>query len=472
MKKLLFFLSACCVIVAGRANNIVVGNVTVSGQNAAAHTTEIHLNVSWDNSWRTSTNESNYDGAWLFAKYRTSNAQDWRHCTIRTTGFTAADGATIVVPDDRKGVFIYRSADGIGNVDFTGNKLVWDYGADGVADNASVEIKVFGLEMVYVPTGAYWLGGGGTEAGGFRIGNAFEPYKVTSADEIPVNNGTGLNFNGAGGGISVPAAFPNAFNAFWIMKYECSQQQYADFLNTLELAQANILNVAPNNFVTGSTHPNFVPVAADRAFACYNKPFNALTAMADWAGLRPMSEMEFEKTCRGAEIFPVPNAQVWGTTAISHLTAVSAAGTANESVGELPSPQDANALMADNLGGRAARVGIFARATGSTRVLSGGAYYGVMNMGDNVFEIAVNAGSSTGQVISRNVHGDGYLSPLLTGQSDIAEWRELLAFMRRGTSFQSGQNLAGSEAYARLSNRGNFVATVVMDGIRLARTAP
>ena len=52
------------------ANNITVSNTSLGPQNTGNQTIAIHFDVAWENSWRTSNNESNYDGAWLFAKYR------------------------------------------------------------------------------------------------------------------------------------------------------------------------------------------------------------------------------------------------------------------------------------------------------------------------------------------------------------------------------------------------------------------
>jgi len=40
--------------------------------------------------------------------------------------------------------------------------LKWNYGLDNVADNAMVEIKVFGIEMTYIPQGSFYAGDNGT----------------------------------------------------------------------------------------------------------------------------------------------------------------------------------------------------------------------------------------------------------------------------------------------------------------------
>lgn len=468
MRTKLLLLYIICLVSTAYANNVNVTNVQLVDQDVATHSVSATFNVSWDNSWRTGFNEANYDGVWVFAKYRLLAGSQWRHCTLRVAGSSTADGSMFTIPTDRKGAFIYRTAEnfGTGNVNFLNNRLIWDYGADSVPDATTVEIKVFAIEMVYVPSGSYYLGSGGTEANAFKAGSSNNPYQVTSNSAIALNETTGLSLNGLGTGVSIPANFPNGYDAFWIMKYECSQQQFADFLNTLTLQQATNLNVAANN-VTGS-YPNFIPIAPDRAFSYRSKAlsFRHVSSMAEWSGLRPLSELEFEKACRGVNVPPVPNEFAWGSDVITPLTAVINAGLANEYV---PTDSNANALYADYLGGRPARVGIFARWSNSTRQLSGATYYGIMNMSDNVFERVIFVGSDEGRAINRTTHGTGNLN--LDGYTDNVAWQTAMAFTRRGTSFFSTSNEFGSIGYARVSNRAVNITTDPADGIRLVRTA-
>ncbi|MEO5968184.1 MAG: hypothetical protein ABIP68_05790, partial [Ferruginibacter sp.] len=215
MKKLSQLLVALFLFISySKANNIDVKNASLTNQNTTTHTTIINFDVSWENSWRTSTNENNYDGAWIFVKYRKNGTTDWRHATIKSTGNTPATGAAFSVPTDNKGAFIYRSSNGIGNVNFTGNKLTWDYSVDGVLDNETVEIRVFALEMIYVPTGSFQLGSGGNETSAFKDGTSDTPYLVANANAITTGTTSGsLNFNGAGSGTSIPATFPTGYNA-------------------------------------------------------------------------------------------------------------------------------------------------------------------------------------------------------------------------------------------------------------------
>lgn len=461
MKKILLSITVAFIALNSMANNITVTAATLSGQNVATHTEIVNFTVGWENSWHTSINESNYDGAWIFVKFRRlTGTADWRHCTLTLANSVVGAGGIMTVQSDLKGAFINRNADGIGNVSFTGNQLVWNYGADGVADNETVEINVFGLEMVYIPTGAFQLGSGGSESYAFKTGATAVPYNVNATAITFGATGTLLNTNGNGPTTgTLPPAYPTGYNAFWIMKYETTQQQYVDFLNHLDLARANTNNT-PGIF-TG-THPNLIAPQPERTVSNINS--QRLAALADWSGLRPYTEMEFEKICRGANIPPIPNEYVWGSTTISPLASVTNTGLTNETVNL---PTTANTTIG-NIYGTLTRAGIFARATGSTRELSGSSYYGVMNMADNAQEICINTINATGLAFDGSINGDGNLNA--SGNTDITNWTNSLSYGWRGSYFN------GSTISARTSERGqagtndngNIISNV---GIRLARTA-
>ena len=468
MKKILLLcMSVVASYTAVHANNILVSNANISGGNTTTHTALINFDVSWENSWRTSTNESNYDGAWIFVKFRKNGTTDWRHCTFAVTGTTAATGATFTVPSDGKGAFIYRSTDGLGNVNFTGNSLTWNYGADGILDNETVEIQVFALEMVYIPTGSYQLGSGGSETNAFYDGSTpTQPFLVTSDGVINLGTTPGtLNSNTVPTATgTVPAPFPAGYTAFWIMKYETSQQQYVDFLNHLDNARATANNLS---FPFNGTHPNLTAPAPERAM--YTLSNQRLAALADWSGLRPMTELEFEKASRGYNTPAVPNEYVWGNTTMNPLTTVSNQGLTNEAVS---TPANANANIANSYN-LLVRTGIFARPSGSDRVLSGGTYYGVMNMGDNAAEICFTIANAQGRAVDGAVNGDGYLAA--SGNTDISIWTPFQAYGVRGSAYTLPLT------YARTSDRTQanlYTATYGADasvnsnGGRMVRTAP
>jgi|JI6StandDraft_1071083.scaffolds.fasta_scaffold32074_2 hypothetical protein len=460
------------------ANNINVTNATITNRDTSTHTAKINFDVSWENSWRTTTNENNYDGAWIFVKYQINGTGAWRHCTLKTSGFTAdGDSEIKVAPIETdntrgKGAFIYRNVTsiGIGNISFTGNQLVWDYAIDGVLDNATVQIKVFAIEMVYIPTGNYYLGSGGQEVNCFKNGNTTNPYYVNNpsvANPITIGTASGqLNFNGSGTITTnppiIPATFPNGYNAFWIMKYECTRQQYADFLNCLTLSEATVLNSG-----TTAEFPGTLPFIGTNGKPFWPAPTTTSAkamALADWSALRPMSELEYEKACRGKEILPVANEYVWGNNTLISPITIDFSGESNETV---VSPANANAMVNLSAINNPVRVGIFARAN-SSRQNSGGTYYGVMNMGDNFYETVINSGTEQGRAISSTTHGDGSLNPNGNGQTDIPTWLPTTAFGIRGTAWNGAANLARTSDRDAIGSFGSYDSR----GMRMVRTAP
>ncbi len=242
-----------------QANNLAISNVSLTGHDTVNDFVLVQFDITWENSWRKTATPFNWDAVWVFIKYRVAGG-DWMHATLNTTGHTAATGSTIDTASDGTGVFIYRDVVGMGTVNFTGVKLRWNYGADGVADNAVVDVEVLGIEMVYVPQGSFELGSGGVESGHFYEHDGMgspdltKTYTVGSEDAIEIGTATGnlwgtstsgQNLIGPAG--TLAAAFPKGYAAFYIQKYEISQGQYAEFLNLLTYdQQATRTAVAPN----------------------------------------------------------------------------------------------------------------------------------------------------------------------------------------------------------------------------------
>jgi hypothetical protein len=340
MKKLinLTFLFVC-ISVMSFANNVQTSSIFLNGQNTSSDFSLINFNISWDNSWRTSTNENNYDGCWVFAKFRKVNSSNWQHATINyvspgtaaACGHTQGTGATIKTPADGKGVWIHRSANGAGTVNFNGNKIRWNYGVDGVLDNDSVEIRLFAVEMVYCPQSPYTLGSGGAETYHFRDGAVDVPYAINSENAITCGNAAGNLWTSSNGSYwftgTLPTAFPKGYNAFWVMKYEVSQQQYVDFLNTIDYNK--YLNRNPYvSAYTAGTHPNLTaanPETVMGYISCLD-----LLALLDWSALRPMTELEYEKACRGGNQAPIANEYAWGNTTIVPVQTGTNVGTSTE----------------------------------------------------------------------------------------------------------------------------------------------
>ncbi|MFC4261582.1 SUMF1/EgtB/PvdO family nonheme iron enzyme [Ferruginibacter yonginensis] len=409
MKKLLIIMFATLVSVATFANDVLVSAISLTGQTTTGalntHYTNVQFNIGWKNSWRTSTNESNYDGCWIFIKYRKQSTSVWLHATLNATGQTAPAGSVLKPSNDSKGAWIYRATDGIGDVTYNTAQLRWNYGADGVLDNENVEVQVYAVEMVYCPTGAFNLGNASTETSKFRDGVVDTWFPITSEAAITCGISAG-NLTASGSFLnsgSIPAAYPKGYNAFWVMKYEFSEQQYVDFLNTLD--QTNATN--KNNIGATGLVPNMVANSPEKAARGFS-PLNLL-AWLDWAAMRPMTEFEFEKACRGNNNTPSPLEYAWGNTTIAQVATPTAQNTATETWAT------GNASYSSSI---VIRCGALATAT-SNRISSGATFYGAMEMSGNNAEPTVYAGNAQGRSYT-GLHGDGVLTA--TAEANTPNW--------------------------------------------------
>ena len=410
-KNLISLAGAFLLCMATFANDVSINAVTLQGQNTGGplntHYSNVQFDITWKNSWRTSTNENNYDGCWIFIKYRKQSTSVWLHATLNATGQTAPGGSTLQPSADGKGAWIYRTGNGIGDVAYNSAILRWNYGADGVLDNENAEIQLYAVEMVYVPQMAFNLGNSSAEINKFRDGAVDTWFPVTSEATITCGSSAGNLTAGASflNSGTIPAAFPKGYNAFWTMKYEFSKQQYLDFLNTLDQTNAT----ARNNIGATGNVPNMAVTQPERAAQAFST-LNVL-AWLDWADMRPMTELEYEKACRGGNNTPSPLEFAWGNTTISPITTSSNPGAANETW----------ATGNANYGGGPGlpmRCGALATAS-STRTTSGASFYGIMELSGNVREFAIYAGSAAGRTFT-GLHGDGVLNAL--AEANTPNW--------------------------------------------------
>jgi formylglycine-generating enzyme required for sulfatase activity len=453
------------------ANNIQVSNISLTNQDVGQNTIFVQFDLSWENSWRVSAGPANWDAAWVFLKYRVSGG-NWNHVNINyvngtNDGHQLPTGATIKTVSNGIGGFIYRAADGTGNVNFQGIQLLWNYGAVGLEDDALIEVKVFGIEMVYVPTGQFKIGTGssGTEINKFYNWPFGAAYSILSENAINVAPAFGTlyygNQAGSNGGDQqgpIPAAYPKGYNAFYCMKYELSQGQFVGFFNTLTEAQKL------NHDLSDTNHKNSDGVVARNGFAWesgyattslpdvplnyYN--WSDITAYLDWAGLRPITELEYEKACRGT-LSAVPGEFAWGNTEIPDPTGpytLLNEGTPNEIISN-PAPEQATVSYqptAIGIGGPF-RCGIHAAsAITKNRTESGGSYYGIMELTGNLYERVVSVGSPNGRAFT-GAHGDGVLSG--TGLHNVPNWP---LGNTGGTGYRGGSYANGSP-FIRVSDR-------------------
>jgi formylglycine-generating enzyme required for sulfatase activity len=345
-------------------NTVQIANVRRQDGPAAGQS-DVQFDLSWGNTWRAKWTEpaaknvtgkdlpvENWSAAWVFAKYRLPGQEKrgYSHATLSTKAadHTIPAGATLDVGltnGQGMGVFLYRAGVGHGRMDLKNVKLRWLHDADGVTDPAAAELKVFAIEMVYVPRGAFKVGTGGTETGsltdGSRTGGAPVPLLVDANWSGPAAVGTNARRIGKAPGRlwgtneesraaigpegTLSDGFPTGYEAFYCMRYEVTRGQFAAFLNTIssdayastaggDLAHAGGHYTATGRYALSGVWPNLRPARPYQA--CNLLSWWDAAKFAAWAGLRPMTELEYEKACRGP-LEPVPNEFAWGTARIA-----------------------------------------------------------------------------------------------------------------------------------------------------------
>ena len=454
-------------------------NLQITGTSVDTSTGKITFNIKWDNSWRTNIAPANNDAVWVFVKYQDCADKLWKHANISITSADHTTGGVLKIDavTDGKGVFVSRSANGGGNISSTTLTLKMNVAA---ANYENYNFKVFGVEMVNVPQlTSYWIGDG-------AAASAFTKYEITSNSSI--------SSAAIGTGNSAPAAFPKGWASFYAMKYEISQEQYVNFLNTLTYGQQARRSVAQPDSAAGTfafydSYRNGikikVPGSNAAAPAVYGNDYTAgdfddlndgqniamnwvsyadIFSYLDWAALRPMSEMEFEKICRGP-LQPVAYEYAWGSTEIN---GISAGGVLNG--GEASEGYNAVANGRANYGAYSGyvpalyngpvKVG-FSATNSSGRLSAGAGYFGAMEMSGNVGEMTVAAKSAGGSTYTAAL-GDGLLSTntATDGDADQATWPDYTGLLLRGGHFDAASYGYSGNNSARLmiSDRADAVS--------------
>jgi len=513
------------------ANNIRIKKLSLTDTLKTTKDIKIKFDLSWENSWR---DDINWDAAWITAKVKRANGS-WKHIKFQTTGNSIEGNpqtAKIVVPSDRMGAFIYRSGKGTGNIDLSGIKLAWNYGLDSVANIDSAEIRFFATEMVYVPQGSFAFGDSYTPtknvysqastdrlvpsifknfiaADTLKYGSNTPMFSIISDKTTPklttastssgaMNNGDqviidGIYINGTKGiGITASepfkySSFPIGFKAFYSMKYEVSQGQYTDFLNTTKIIASNmpagmisqnVLLPTPNSpsqplsrFSIEKQGETYIVSRPDRAMDYATS--NHIFAFANWSSLRPMTELEFEKAARGP-LAPTYNDRANGQNPQGNI-----APTGNndqvisvlklngaENGTEAPTTSDSTKFLSysgitiegGDGGTGSYRVGVFATSSSSRRS-SGASYYGIMGLNDNVVELVISLNSEHSRSF-KDVNGIGE-NPS-TGYPTMSHWFS-------SGYFDSWSSSISKNSWSGVSGRSSGGQN---GGFRLVRSAP
>lgn len=445
-----------------QANNLVVGTPTISGNT-------LTFTIKWDNSWYVTTGPSNWDAAWIFVKRQScvSNAiSPWLHAQLSPSGQSVTGSILQVntVPDNA-GVFVRRSAAGIGNISQETITITLASAIGG--DN----IIVCAMEMVNIPIGSFYIG---DNASNYAFGNATnQPIQITSATtSLTKAQYGGIQELGSTG--TLPSTYPFGYNRFYCMKYEITCAQYVSFLNTLSYVQQlqkqqdmNFNTTPPTSIAGTAIMANFgyrieiktpgvsTTSLTPAVYACdandngvYDEDCDGLgfpvslrqehwLSYLEWAALRPMSEFEYEKACRGP-IAPVAREYSWGTTDIAQMQYT------NANYGCSTDIQTYFALgLCNYQTGRMYRAGS-AASLATDRVHAGATYYGLADMTGSTYERCVGGWNYDYSAFT-TANGDGDINSDGTCGNTI--WNNM-QYINRGGSCQDNN---GFEVSSRSS---------------------
>ena len=365
------------------------------------------LNVSWENSWH---NERNHDAVWLFFK-RIHRAGGYQHIPILADGHEVVAihsgddlDLKIDVPEDGVGFYVYPASPYRGKVS-AALKIKVMPGVFAERGRDYRALAAYGIEMVYIPEGPFYLGSAETlaeEHNGFyhpdaeggnggvlQITNEQQSLRIAPDGDLYYRDENGYAGDQAG---ELAAEFPKGVDAYYIMKYEPTEGQYCHFLNCLDSIQRQDFEIhrEENYYEQGGairwTEQGYVSDYPHKP--CQFMGWDDAMAMADWAGLRPMTELEFTKAARGPDRpqgvdFP------WGTTEKMQIQRW---------------PDENGELHMLN-GWKESQL------NETSRALYGASYYWVMDLSGSLWERLVSVGHPLGRAFTGQ-HGDGIVDRL------------------------------------------------------------
>ena len=447
-----------------------------------------------------------------------STERRWNHAHIMKV-LSAPEGAVIELEEgsplenDSAGVFLHS-----GSPTFRGDAryrrvslrlALPDLPLD-LDPGAEVEVWPLGLEMVYVPRGPFWLGDPRPDAPGAPQ-NCFynaladkapnRAYHVESEDPIDVgpsdakgrpatakqllwysndddarNAGDHQRIHGHDG-ISlydrwsesrIPREFPKGYEAFYLMKRRVTQGDYAAFVNALDGGDTRDSYGQLVRFPwdgTGSHRGTIGLVRGERTRKAERpeRPCNHLCwadamAFAAWAGLRPMTELEYEKACRGP-LDPVPLEFSWGKgpvdkedirakKIVGHEDGTEVAvGQANiwheepfeggdggagpirdDAFDRIPPEGPPSTFWLNRAPGAKAQ------PAGGERERRGLSYYGIAGLTGNLWELTISVGTREGRAFE-GTHGAGEVDDLGEAPWQALGWPDQLG---KGLSWRGG----------------------------------
>ena len=411
------------------ANNVEITNLVKAGNS-------ISFDLSWENSWFAGS--SHHDAIWIFVKQAPNGGPSWQHATVSSV--SVGTGFEDILPTDQVGFFIKRSSTGNGtattSVTAVLNNLI------GVFQ----DVKVMGIEMVYVPQGSFYAGDGASNGRIARGDDLLESVLISSNAALTCGTTSSDIQYSSGTCNDIPASYPSGYDAFYSMKYAITQSQYVDFLNCLGRSQQEnrvqadisgttvinryVLVDSPNqskgNVVRCDENIGYGPVTFycdqnnngipneiddGQSRACNYLRNSDWAAYLDWAGLRPFSFFEIEKASRGP-LLPVQDEYSWGSSLWTNNGSVQNEGTESEHWSNSYIDGGISTYSDDVI-----RVGANAPSTGASRELSNASYYGIIDLGNNPSDYYIGKDFVSSYTA---VEGDGILNS--AGDSNVSSW--------------------------------------------------
>jgi formylglycine-generating enzyme required for sulfatase activity len=438
MKKTLLKICLFLNLIAVHATNVSITNCTYQDKQLGTPDATIiaTLTISWQNAWH---NSKNHDAVWLFFKIKNEHeVRSQRHGILKKGSFRFVhnykDGAptpAFLMPEDATGVFIYPNSTYRGDVSWRIQVEIDLPKVKNLSNEGLKFVQAHAIEMVEIPQGAFYAGDSDTATQ--RTTAAFFDYttkkhfKIESENEITVGtekgnlfyqNNNEIEYRGDAKGV-IPSAFPKGFKAFYCMKYELTEGLYTAFLNSISYYYTtNRANFGGRFYQKqrGSIHLDneiYKTTAPNRPASFLS--FEDQAAFADWASLRPMTELEYEKAARGTAQ-PLPNDYPWGTQTRDKLSRFY-----NEK-GDLvlQLPLDEKDLNDSNL------------------AVFGASYYWVMDLNKSLWERCITVGNENGRKF-KGTHGDGDLGGYY-GTATNEDWA-------KGRGDNSGISYRGGGTY-------------------------
>ena len=386
------------------SSNILVDNVRVVNRDGIADNPfSVIFDISWENAWH---NDKNHDAAWVFIKFGT---QYDNHARLSQTGHrilqnreTSCPAPQIDVDRNGVGFMLYPSDTYRGSINLK-LQVVLDTVDQELSYSRLNGLSVHALEMVYIPQGSFTIGSPDIaaikRASVYKSNAKGEPnglIAINSEASIKIAPEEGTMYywseeplyNGDQNG-PIPDDFPKGYDPFYIMKYELNQGQYAAFLNTLPGGWT--YTRSPIGGKTYYKNRGGIRLEDGKYVAdSPQRPMNYVSftdglAFTDWAGLRPITELEYEKAARGPGD-PIDAEFVWGTNSYDNIERY--VNQKSELV--LSNGYDESLLTDEN------------------RDVFGASYYWVMDLSGSVWEKVITFGNPIGRSF-KGSHGDGNL---------------------------------------------------------------